>query len=140
MTNMGVDPYLTTSAVGCVVAQRLVRRLCEGCKVPASVDERLLREMGFPFGLEGPEEFKRAFFAPGGCEACGGEGYRGRIGIYELMPMNEEIVALSLERSSADEISRAAVGEGMVKMRADRLLKAVRGITPVEEVLRTTVP
>ena len=137
---MGMDPYLTTSAVGCVVAQRLVRRLCEGCRVPVSVDEGLLREMGFPFGLEEPEDPGRAFFAPGGCEACGGDGYRGRIGIYELMPMDEEIVALSLERSSADGISRAAVRGGMVRMRTDGLLKAARGITPVEEVLRTTVP
>ena len=136
LTNMGVDPYLTTSAVGCVVAQRLVRRLCEGCKVPVEVDEVVLRQMGFPFGLE---EGKRTFFAPAGCEACGGEGYRGRIGIYELMPMDEEIVALSLRRSSADELSRTAVRAGMVKMRADGLLKAARGITPIEEVLRTTV-
>ncbi|QIN77955.1 type II secretion system protein GspE [Rubrobacter marinus] len=136
LTNMGVDPYLTTSAVGCVVAQRLVRRLCEACKVPVTADERLLGEMGFPFGSE---EGERAFFAPKGCEACGGEGYRGRIGIYELMPMNEEIVALSLERQSADEISRAAVRGGMVRMRADGLLKAARGITPIAEVLRTTV-
>ena len=137
---MGVDPYLTTSAVGCVVAQRLVRRLCKRCKVPASVDEGTLREMGFPFGSEDPEDGGRAFFSPGGCEECGGEGYRGRTGIYELMPMDEEIIALSLERSSADEISRAAVRAGMVKMRADGLLKAARGITPIQEVLRTTVP
>ena len=140
LTNMGVDPYLTTNAVGCVVAQRLVRRLCEGCKVPVSVDEALLRSMGFPYTLEDVEHDGHAFFTPGGCEACGGEGYRGRIGIYELMPMDEEIIALSLERSSADEISRAAVRSGMVKMRADGLLKAARGITPIEEVLRTTVP
>lgn len=137
LTNMGVDPYLTTSALGCVVAQRLVRRLCEGCKVPVALDDGLLHTIGFPFGMEDGES---TFFAPVGCETCGGEGYRGRIGIYELMPMDEEIVALSLERSSADEISRAAVRRGMVKMRADGLLKAARGITPVEEVLRTTVP
>lgn len=140
LTNLGVDPYLTTSALGCVVAQRLVRRLCEKCKVPIPVDEALLRKMGFPFGLEDNEDNGCDFFAPGGCEACGGEGYRGRVGIYELMPMNEEIVTLSLKRSSADEISRAAVRAGMVKMRADGLLKAARGITPIEEVLRTTVP
>ncbi len=137
---MGVDPYLTTNAIGCVVAQRLVRRLCEGCKVPVSVDEALLRSMGFPYELEDVEHDGHTFFIPGGCETCGGEGYRGRIGIYELMPMDEEIIGLSLERSSADEISRAAVRSGMVKMRADGLLKAARGITPIEEVLRTTVP
>ena len=140
LTNMGVDPYLTTSALGCVVAQRLVRRLCERCKAPVSVGERLLREMGFPFECEDAEDGARAFFAPVGCDGCGGDGYRGRIGIYELMPMNQEIVGLSLERSSADEISRAAVRAGMVKMRADGLLKAAKGITPIEEVLRTTVP
>ena len=139
LTNMGVDPYLTTSALGCVVAQRLVRRLCEECKIPVSVSESCLIAMGFPFGLEDAGDGGCAFFAPVGCESCGGKGYRGRIGIYELMPMDEEIVALSLERSSADEISRAAVARGMVKMRADGLLKAARGVTRIEEVLRTTV-
>ncbi len=124
LTNMGVDPYLTTSAVGCVVAQRLVRRLCDDCKTPVQVDEGLLGEIGFPFEWEDPEDGRPGFFAPAGCEACGGDGYRGRIGIYELMPMNGEIVGLPLERSSADEISRAAVRAGMVKMRADGLLKA----------------
>ena len=139
LTNMGVDPYLTTSALGCVVAQRLVRRLCEGCKVKVFVDETILQEMGFPFGMEDGENGERGFFAAIGCEACGGEGYRGRIGIYELLPMDEKIVALSPERSSADEIPRAAVRASMVRMQADGLLKAARGITPIEEVLRTTV-
>ena len=136
LTNIGVDPYLTTSAVGCVVAQRLVRRLCEGCKVPVSVDEAVLGEMGFPFGLEDG----RGFFAPVGCDGCGGDGYKGRIGIYEIMPMNEEIIALSLKRAAADELSSAAARAGMVKMRADGLLKATCGITPIEEVLRVTAP
>ncbi len=135
LTNMAVDPFLSTSAVGCVVAQRLARKLCERCKEPAQVSEAVLRHVGFPFDLL---EGDPAFHKPVGCESCRG-GYLGRVGIFELLPMTDEIEALALSRSSADEIGRAAVKGGMVRMRADGLLKAARGVTPIEEILRTTV-
>lgn len=137
LTNMGIDPFLTTSAVGCVVAQRLARRLCEKCKEPISVSEAVLRNVGFPFDLWQKE--KMAFHKPVGCEKCRGSGYFGRVGVYELMPVTEEVETLALSRSSADEIGRAAVKAGMTRMRADGLMKAARGATPIEEILRTTV-
>jgi type IV pilus assembly protein PilB len=95
----------------------------------------VLRHVGFPFELW---QEKPAFHKPVGCEDCR-DGYLGRIGVYELMPMTEEVESLTLSRSSADEIGRAAVKGGMVRMRADGLLKAACGITSIEEVLRTTV-
>ena len=84
-------------------------------------------------------ERESAFCKPVGCKACGGIGYLGRVGVYELMPMTDEVEALTFSRFSADEIGRAATKGGMVQMRADGLLKAARGVTPIEEILRTTV-
>ncbi len=135
LTNMGIDPFLSTSAIGCIVAQRLARRLCRACKEPARVSETALRHVGFPFELW---RGTPAFHKPVGCENCRG-GYLGRIGVYELMPITEDVETLALSRSSADEIGRAAVKGGMIRMRADGLLKAARGITSIEEILRTTV-
>lgn len=137
LTNMGIDPFLTTSAIGCVVAQRLARRLCEECKEPVRVSEAVLRNVGFPFDLWQDKEM--AFHKPAGCEKCRGSGYSGRIGVYELMAVTEEVETLALSRSSADEIGRAATRAGMVRMRADGLTKAARGLTSIEEILRTTV-
>ncbi len=137
LTNMGINSFLTTSAIGCVVAQRLARRLCARCKEPISVSQAVLRNVGFPFDLWQDE--KMAFHKPVGCEKCHGSGYLGRVGIYELMPVTEEVETLVLSRSSADEIGRAAVKAGMPRMRADGLTKAARGVTPIEEILRTTV-
>jgi type IV pilus assembly protein PilB len=139
---MGVEPFLTASAVDCVIAQRLARRLCERCKRPAEIEPELLEAMGFTSGVtplesgaEGPE-FHRAV----GCDRCGGTGYRGRVGIYELMVLTEEVRSLVLRRASTGEIERAAEQEGgMRRLREDGLLKASRGITTIEEVLRTVV-
>jgi type IV pilus assembly protein PilB len=79
------------------------------------------------------------FHKPVGCEKCRGSGYFGRVGVYELMPLTEEVETLALSRSSADEIGRAAVKAGMTCMRADGLTKAARGVTSIEEILRTMV-
>ena len=134
LTDMGVEPFLTASAVDCVIAQRLARRLCEKCKQPAQIEEEILQSMQFPFEHTdgGDLRFHRAV----GCNRCGGSGYRGRIGIYELMVSTERIRDLVLRRSSTDEIVRAAEEDGMVRLREDGLLKAARGITTIEEVLR----
>ena len=137
LTKIGIVPFLTTSAIGCVVAQRLARRLCARCKEPLSVSQAVLRNVRFPFALWQNE--KMAFHKPVGCKKCHGSGYLGRLGVYELMPVTEEVETLALSRSSADEIGRAAVKAGMMRMRADGLTKTARGVTPIEEILRTTV-
>ncbi|MDQ3387439.1 MAG: hypothetical protein M3475_07590, partial [Actinomycetota bacterium] len=116
--------------------QRLARRLCERCKNPVEVERAVLEEAGFPFELMKGEP---SFHEPVGCERCGGTGYRGRLGIYELMIMTEKIRSLLLSRASDDEIAHAAREAGMAPLRADGLLKAARGRTSIGEVLRTVV-
>jgi type IV pilus assembly protein PilB len=137
LTDMGVEPYLTSSAVDCVIAQRLARRLCERCKRPVEIEEETLSSLEFPFERFSGSNFN--FHEAVGCDRCGGTGYKGRIGIYEMMVVGEEIRKLILKRAAADEVRRAAEEGGMVRLREDGLLKAARGITTVEEVLRTVV-
>jgi type IV pilus assembly protein PilB len=131
---MGVEPYLTSSAVDCVIAQRLVRKLCERCKEPVEIEREILEGMEFPFRLASDRlHFHKAV----GCRRCGGSGYRGRTGIYEVMVVSDEIRKMILQRSSATEISRVAESQGMVRLRDDGLMKAARGITTIEEALRS---
>ncbi|MEJ7820576.1 MAG: ATPase, T2SS/T4P/T4SS family, partial [Rubrobacteraceae bacterium] len=137
LTDMGVEPFLTASALDCVIAQRLARKLCENCKRPVEVDKDILHEMSFPFGHE-PDETLH-FHEAVGCDRCGDTGYRGRLGIYEMMTVTDEIRDLMIRRAPTGEISRAAERDGMVRLRTDGLLKASRGITTIQEVLRTVV-
>jgi type IV pilus assembly protein PilB len=137
LMDMGVEPFLAASAVDCVVAQRLARRLCERCKQPAEIDGEILVDLRFPFELASDDGL--TFHKAVGCGRCGGLGYRGRIGVYEIMVVTEEIKGMILRRASTGEISRAAEQGGMVRLREDGLLKAARGATTIEEVLRTVV-
>ena len=137
LTDMGVEPFLTSSAVDCVIAQRLARMLCDRCKAPVEVEREILTGMQFPFE-HAPEEglnFHRAV----GCDRCGGTGYRGRLGIFELMVLTEKIKEMILHRASAGEIGEVVREEGMIRLRDDGLLKAAAGLTTIEEVLRSVV-
>jgi type IV pilus assembly protein PilB len=137
LTEMGVEPYLTSSAVDCVIAQRLARRLCERCKQPVEIEREILEALNFPFELASGDEW--SFHRPLGCDRCGGTGYRGRVGIYEMMVVTDEIKNLILRRASAPEITHVAEQEGMVRLREDGLVKAAQGITTIEEVLKSVV-
>ena len=128
---------MTASAVDCVIAQNLASRLCENCKEPAEMERGVLEALEFPFGLLAEERW--AFHRAVGCERCGDTGYRGRLGIYEMMILGEEIRETILRRGSAGEITRAAEREGMVRLREDGLLKAAQGVTTIEEVLKNVV-
>jgi type IV pilus assembly protein PilB len=145
LTDMGVEPFLISSAVDCVIAQRLARKLCERCKRPVQIEEEALKELRFPFEryhhlYEQEEEGGGySFHEAVGCERCSGTGYRGRIGIYEMMVVGEESRDLVLKRASADEVRRVAKEEGMIALRDDGLMKAARGITTIEEVLRSVL-
>ncbi|MCP5152296.1 MAG: type II secretion system ATPase GspE [Ectothiorhodospiraceae bacterium] len=135
LLDMGVEDYLVTSTVNGVVAQRLVRVLCEHCRVaqtapPDLVDELRLRR----FVATGPVTLYR----PGGCEHCDGVGYRGRTNIVELLPMSERVRQAVLARHDARAIARAAVEDGSRTMHDDGLAKACIGVTSVEEVERVT--
>ena len=133
LTEMEVETFLVASAIDCVVAQRLARKLCEKCKQPYEPEEIELIEAGF-------EEWQipdvKELFRPGGCQHCSNTGYRGRVGLYEVMPMTEEIERLTVERASSDAIRVVAIEQGMHTLRSDGLLKAIDGQTSIEEIAR----
>jgi type IV pilus assembly protein PilB len=133
LVEMGVEPYLVSSALDCVVAQRLARRLCDKCKEAYKPDEVELEEAGFSES-EWPEikELYRAV----GCSVCGKTGFRGRQGLYEVMAMSEELERLCVARASSDEIRRMAIEQGMLTLRDDGLEKVKAGVTTIEEVFR----
>jgi type IV pilus assembly protein PilB len=133
LIEMGVEPFLVASAVDCVVAQRLARRLCEHCKQPVTVDGEILRRHGFAV-----EDDVVACFEPGSCPRCGGTGYKGRVGLYEVMPINEEIRSLAVARASADAIAEAAVRAGMRRLRAEGTEKVRAGLTSFAELARVS--
>jgi type IV pilus assembly protein PilB len=135
LTEMGIAPFLTASAIQCVQAQRLARRLCQECKTPYRPSVEALKRIGFPLkDGEVPVLYKAK-----GCVKCNNTGYKGRIGIYEVMLMSEEIERLAVEMATADQIKKIAIEEGMRTLLADGLEKAKQGITSIEEVMRVVV-
>jgi type IV pilus assembly protein PilB len=138
LTEMGVEPFLTASAVDCVLAQRLVRKLCDRCKEPYQPTEEMMRRLVFPEdSIEHWEETR--LFRAVGCRHCNNTGYRGRMGVYEVMPVTEAVERLIVERKSADEIWRVAKAEGMTSLREDGLDRVLRGMTSIEEITRVIV-
>jgi general secretion pathway protein E len=134
LLDMGVEPFLITSTLNAVLAQRLVRRLCPHCRVPTTISREAVSALGIdPNALNGLQ-----FYKPHGCENCGNTGFRGRVAVFELLEMSEEVSRLVLLRSEAREVQRAAMDAGMRTMLADGIVKAQSGITTVEEVLRVT--
>jgi type IV pilus assembly protein PilB len=129
LTDMGIEPFLISSAIDCIVAQRLVRVLCQHCKQPSKAPESLLAEYGL---------YESEAFEPVGCTRCAATGYRGRLGIYEVMSVTEEVRSLVLSRASVDEIAAAAVGQGMRRMREDGIAKVRAGQTSIAEIERMT--
>jgi type IV pilus assembly protein PilB len=132
LIEMGIEPFLVASAIDCVVAQRLARTLCQHCKRRTIIPAHVLRDHGFasPYDLEAYE--------PEGCGRCGGSGYKGRIGLYEVMTVTEEIRSLAVGRASADRVAEIAVRNGMRRLRDDGLEKVRQGRTSIAEVSRVT--
>jgi type IV pilus assembly protein PilB len=138
LTEMGVEPFLTASAVDCVIAQRLVRKLCDSCREPFDPTEDMLRQVGFSDqAIEHREEV--TLFRSVGCPRCNNTGYKGRMAIYEIMLVTEAIERLIIERKSADEIGRVARAEGMMALRQDGLERVLQGMTSIEEISRVIV-
>jgi type IV pilus assembly protein PilB len=133
LVEMGVEPFLVVSALDCVLAQRLARRLCDHCKEPYQPTESELTEVGWPADqtYEWPTLHRAV-----GCAACGRTGYRGRFAIHEVMLMTEEIERLVIERRSTEDIKKAAVMQGMATLREDGLRKVAQGATSLEEIFR----
>jgi general secretion pathway protein E len=133
--DLGVEPYLVSSSLIAIIAQRLVRRVCPDCRKPAQPAEHELRELG----LNGVAKGETAAFSVGqGCERCFQTGYRGRTGIYEVMLIDDEIQELIYKRETAGKIKRVALSRGMQTLRMDGARKALNGTTTVSEVLRVT--
>ncbi|WP_426516265.1 GspE/PulE family protein [Diaminobutyricibacter sp. McL0618] len=133
LTEMDIEPFLVGSALDCVVAQRLARRLCDRCKQPAEYSVDDLQRLRFAFD---PDRGLPEVFAPVGCASCSNTGYRGRIAVHEVMAVTEEIERLAVARASSAEIGRAAREQGMLTLREDGWEKAKLGLTSVDEILR----
>ncbi|WP_243304989.1 type IV-A pilus assembly ATPase PilB [Geothrix oryzisoli] len=138
LMNMGVEPFLVATSVNIICAQRLVRRLCGSCK---AVDthhqpEEALREVGFT-----PEEIQRGitFYKPVGCDVCNKRGYKGRVGLYEVLEMSETLKDMILTGASAIELREQGQKEGMITLRRSGCRKVLDGVTTIEEIIRETV-
>jgi type IV pilus assembly protein PilB len=134
LVNMGIEPFLVGTAVNLIQAQRLVRRICSNCKieVTADVPSKTLMEIGFAPDAVG--SFK--IYKGRGCGVCNGTGYKGRVGLYEVMEISEGIRDLIMVGATAVEIKRKALEEGMLTLRMSGLEKIKQGVTTIEEVLQ----
>jgi len=133
LIEMEVETFLVASAIDCVVAQRLARKLCEKCREAYTPEREQLLEAGY---AESRLHELGEFYRPSGCPSCSNTGYRGRFGLYEVMPMSEEIERLTIERASAESIRTVAIEQGMQTLREDGLEKALAGLTSIEEIAR----
>jgi type IV pilus assembly protein PilB len=133
LIDMGIEPFLVASAVDCVVAQRLARTLCDNCRREARVDGEVVRRHGFDVAADSVQVFEAE-----GCPRCSGSGYKGRVGLYEVMAVTDEIRELIVQRAPADRIAYAAVKAGMRRLRQDGLDKVLAGRTTFAEIARVT--
>lgn len=134
LVEMGVEPFLVSSAVDCVLAQRLARRLCPDCKTEYRPAEEVLIEAGYS-----PDNLPEVVYRPVGCKKCGGTGYRGRLGVHEVLLMSEEIRRLCVAEATSEQIKQVAIEEGMLTLRQDGLEKVRDGSTSIEEICRVIV-
>jgi type IV pilus assembly protein PilB len=134
LIDMGIEPFLVASSVNLILAQRLVRRVCQSCKHQVEPHPEVLRELG----LSVEEAADYPWWEGSGCVDCNNTGYKGRMGVYEVMPMSPKIKDQVLDRASTSAIKKTAVTDGMLTLRADALIKLKNGITTAEEVLKET--
>jgi type II secretory ATPase GspE/PulE/Tfp pilus assembly ATPase PilB-like protein len=132
LQDMGVEPYLVASVLEGVLAQRLVRRICQTCRTPDTPSAADIDALGIT------DAGDATLYRGKGCDECRGTGYRGRSGIYELFPITEDARSLVLRRAPTRDIRRYAIENGMITLRMDGWARACEGVTTVEEVLRVT--
>lgn len=137
LTEMGIEPYLSASAINLIVAQRLARRLCPACKEAYRPTVEACERIGFPYNKATGET--PVIYRAVGCNECNGIGYRGRLGVHEVLEVTEEIERLIVHNESADVLRAQALSEGMKTLRDDGFAKVVEGLTSIEEVLRVVV-
>jgi len=141
LINMGVKPFVIGPAMSCVIAQRLVRKICQFCKTEAAVDNKMIQKIKMimehvPASASVPKENEWKFFHSPGCAKCNNLGYKGRLGIYEVLEVTDAIQDLILKEAPMSLFRSTAVSQGMVTMLQDGLLKALEGVTDIEEVFR----
>ena len=135
LMNMGIEPFLVASSLNLVCAQRLVRRICKNCAEPHPTPAPALQQAGF-----NADDAKSVVPNKGkGCEKCNQTGYKGRVGLYEVMEVTEELRELILVGASSLELRRKAIDEGMITLRNSGLQKVKEGVTTIEEIVRETV-
>jgi len=133
--NMGIEPFLVATSVHLICAQRLVRRVCPDCKVQEEVTPQLLMDAGYT-----PEEAKTVKVYKGqGCSTCGNKGFKGRVALYEVLEITDELRELILVGASALELRKKGIEQGMISLRRSGLIKVAAGMTTLEEVYRETV-
>jgi type IV pilus assembly protein PilB len=132
LIEMEIEPFLVGSALDCIVAQRLARKLCDKCKAPYQPTFEELQALRFAQ----PGDPQPTLFKPTGCTSCSNTGYRGRLALHEVMPVTEDIERLAVARASSAEIGRLAIQQGMSTLRQDGWAKAVLGLTSIDEILR----
>lgn len=135
LMEMGIEGFLLNSSLLCILAQRLVRRPCTACAELRKLDEKFASEIGVSLG----DHSRAVIYSPVGCDECNNTGYRGRIGVYELLRITDKIRGRISEKADSKVIKEAAISEGMVTLRQDALEKAMVGLTTMEEILRVTI-
>ncbi|OGI25182.1 MAG: hypothetical protein A3J76_03225 [Candidatus Moranbacteria bacterium RBG_13_45_13] len=156
LLDMGAEPFLIASTINVIIAQRLVRKLCSECRESYNLDNDLIQSLNQQIDIarvfevarqnnlleksltETKDWSKLTFYRPGGCSRCRQEGYKGRIGIFEVLEVSETVSRMVAKRATSDEIEEMAKKEGMIGMIEDGMIKAVQGITSIEEILRVT--
>jgi len=134
MIDMGIEPFNVASAVNLIVAQRLVRRICSGCKAEHKYSDEELHA----FTFDRAEAAKLTFYKGTGCDTCNGTGYKGRQGLYEVMAVTSALRRGILKGASVEELQQIAVKEGMLTLRMDGMQKVKKGITTLEEIVKET--
>ena len=136
LLDMHAEPYLLASSITAIVAQRVVRKIHDECKIEYPPEAKIIEEMKVALGTLWPKERGKVLYKGKGCAGCGNSGYYGRMGIFEVLPITEKVSRLVLERATSDDINKLARSEGMISMKQDGYLKVLDGTTTVEEVLR----
>jgi type IV pilus assembly protein PilB len=134
MIDMGIEPFNVASAVNLIVAQRLVRRICTGCKQERVYSPEELKALG----LTPKDAAGLTFYKGAGCDACAGTGYKGRQGLYEVMLLSSALRRMVLKGGSTEELRALAVEEGMLTLRMDGMVKIKNGVTTLEEIVKET--
>lgn len=143
MIDMGIEPFLITSSLNAVIAQRLTRKLCNKCRKPAELTQDTIKTIQEEIQAM-PEPYRKTisqnltFYSAQGCDQCNNSGYKGRIGIYEIFDLIPEIAQIISKQTSTDQLEKVARENGMLSMKQDGLLKAMSGLTTIEEVWRVT--